>query len=91
MSVKEKTSSIFVREKNCECRKEIITFLEERGYFRAEHECRSKQEIIDGILPIVLDRQKREFSMMGNVTCAAAAVSSGCMITKEELYSLMNE
>ena len=77
---------IFVREKEPDGRREILEFLENMGYGLDEEEPRTRQEIIGAVLPIMVDSKNKEYRMMGNVTCAAAAVSSGRMITKEELF-----
>lgn len=77
---------IFVREKDPDGRREILEFLENMGYRLDEEEPRTRQEIIESVLPITVDRKNKEYRMMGNVTCAAAAVSSGRMITKEEFF-----
>ena len=77
---------MFVREKDPDGRREILEFLENMGYRLDEEEPRTRQEIIESVLPITVDRKNKEYRMMGNVTCAAAAVSSGRMITKEEFF-----
>ena len=77
---------IYVREKDPDGRREILEFLENMGYRLDEEEPRTRQEIIESVLPITVDRKNKEYRMMGNVTCAAAAVSSGRMITKEEFF-----
>ena len=77
---------IFVREKDPDGRRKILEFLENKGYRMDVEEPRTRQEIIGSVLPITVDRKNKEYRMMGNVTCAAAAVSSGRMITKEEFF-----
>lgn len=77
---------IFVREKYSDARSKILEFLDNMDYSQDGEETRTRLEIIDSILPIVVDRKNKEYRMMGNITCAAGAVSSGRMITKEELF-----
>ena len=77
---------MFVREKDPDGRREILEFLENMGYKLDEEEPRTRQEIIGAVLPITVDSKNKEYRMMGNVTCAAAAVSSGRMITKEKFF-----
>ena len=78
----------FVREKGKEERQKLIGFLENNGYELDQYEPRSKNEICDDFLPIVINPLEKKYRMMGNVTCAAAAVSSGKMITAQEFYDL---
>ena len=70
--------------------KDYAAFLEDMGYSLEEKERRSKKEIIDSFLPICVDKTGKNFWMMGNVTCAAAAVSSKKLIKKELFYEWMN-
>ncbi len=77
---------MFVRENDTNKRREILECLENMGYRLDESEPRTRQEIIDSVLPITVDEKKKEYRMMGNVTCAAAAASSGCLITREEFF-----
>lgn len=77
---------IFVREKDPDGRCEILEFLEGMGYKTDEEETRTRQEIVESVLPITVDKRNKEYRMMGSVTCAAAAVSSGRMMTKEEFF-----
>ncbi len=77
---------IFVREKDSDARSKILEFLDNMDYSQDGEETRTRLEIIDSILPIVVDRKRKKYRMMGNITCAAGAVSSGRMITKEELF-----
>ncbi len=79
-----------IDERNKEERRGIIKFLEDMGYSLEAKEQRSKKEIIDSFLPIYVDKTGKNFWMMGNVTCAAAAVSSKKLIKKELFYEWMN-
>ena len=80
---------MFVKESDVKIRQEVIEVLESKGYSLSNKDPRNRGEIIGGTLPIVVDEGKREYSMMGNVTCAAAASSSGCLLTSEEFYRQM--
>ena len=79
-----------IDERNKEERRGIIKFLEDMGYSLEAKEQRSKKEIIDSFLPIYVDKTGKNFWMMGNITCAAAAVSSKKLIKKELFYEWMN-
>jgi len=75
-----------IKEKDSARRKELIEFLKGKGYRLAEDENRGEQEITDSFLPIIVKAYDKTYSMMGNVTCAAAAAASGCFISVEEFY-----
>lgn len=75
---------MYVRAKGREERQELITFLEDKGYQLDPAECRTKEQVLDDILPIDINPDEQKYRMIGNVTCAAAAVSSGKMMTTEE-------
>ncbi len=82
---------MFVGAKGREERQELITFLVDNGFQLDPDECRSTEEILDGFLPIDVNPTDRKYRMVGNVTCAAAAVSSGKLMTAGEfLRSLRN-
>lgn len=80
------TKRCLIDERNKEDRRGIIKFLEDMGYHPEEKERRSRKEIIESFLPIYVDKAGKNYWMMGNVTCAAAAVSSKKMIKKESFY-----
>ena len=49
-----------------------------------------RKEILDSNLPIIVDVDKKEYDRMGNVTCAAAATTGGCLIKPDEFYRQYN-
>ena len=67
-----------------ERRKDFIEKFEEKGF--KIHHYFSKEEIIKSILPITVDFKKKEIGHVGNVTCAAAAVSCGAVKKEEEFW-----
>ena len=77
---------MIVGEKDNGLRCEIIEFLETNGYSLSDGECRTRRKIIDDYLPINVDTDNKVYSMMGNVTCAAAASMNGILLTREEFY-----
>ncbi len=87
---KDKTTYI-VKEKESMFREEIVEFLEEQGYMLDETESRSRQEIIDYFLPIMINIKKKVYAMMGNVTCAAAASSTGEVHTRKEFFAAFGQ
>lgn len=76
--------NIFVDERERKKRLEFIEFLEGNGYNLDKDEFRSKETIVEGVLPIDVDPKNKEYRMMGNVTCAAAAASQKLLISKDE-------
>ena len=83
---KRTTNNVFVDERNKEERKNFIRILEENGYSLDKDETRSIDTIIDWVLPIEIALKNKEYRMMGNITCAAAAVTQRLLISKEEFY-----
>ncbi|MCR5337631.1 MAG: hypothetical protein K6E75_03650 [Lachnospiraceae bacterium] len=69
----------------------VIAFLEENGYRKKEDESRGRQEIIDSFLPLYADKSEKAYWMMGNVTNAAAARSSGQLAGKDVFYKWLKE
>lgn len=76
-----------VKEKESIFREDIIEFLEARGYILDKNEPRSRQEIIDYFLPIIIYPAEKTFAMIGNVTCAAAVSSTGRLSTRQEFFA----
>lgn len=79
----------FVDIRNKEERQKFIEKLETNGY-EIDTTIFSRNDILCGIFPIVVNINNKKISMLGNVTTAAAAVSSGVLITKEEFEKLMD-
>lgn len=75
---------VFVRADDHATRQRIIDDLESRG-FTVDN--RDRQEILESRFPLTVNMAKKTYSAMGNVTCAAAAVSSGHLMTVEEFYA----
>ena len=81
---KPRSYNVYVDERDKKNRIEFIEFLEENGYNLDKDEKRSKETIIEAILPIDVDPTNKEYRMMGNVTCAACAAQQKLLISKEE-------
>lgn len=79
----------FVDIGNKEERQKFIEKLETNGY-EIDTTIFSKDDIICGIFPIVVNLNNKKISMLGNVTTAAAAVSSGVLITQAEFEKNIN-
>ena len=77
---------MFIKEKDADNRKEILEFLETKGFRLDEDEFRDKQEIIDSVLPVSVNTEEMTYKMMGSITSAAAASSKGVLMTREEFY-----
>ena len=81
-----KSYGIYVDERDKMRRLELIVFLELNGFTLDKWEKRSPEAIIEGILPIDIDLANKEYRMMGNVTCAAAAASQKVLICRDEFF-----
>ena len=77
---------VYVKTKGKEERQKLISFLKEQGYRVDKDESRTPDEIEESNLPLEIDLTDKIYRMMGNATCAAAAVSSGKVITAEEFF-----
>ena len=73
----------YVDIRNKEERKDFIKNLETKGYIIDEKYFK-REDIIDGIFPIVVNITDKKIRMLGNVTTSAAAASSGVLINKEQ-------
>ena len=83
---------MFVREKDSDARRELLDYLEDQEYVKDETDPRTKEEMVESVLPLVIDKAGKKYSMMGNITCAAAAVSSGVpMLSKAEFFAEFDE
>ena len=71
-----------------ERREKFISIFEEKG-FKIDKRF-SKDEIIKSVLPITLDFETKVIGRMGNVTCAAAALSQGLIKNEEEFLEQWN-
>ncbi len=76
---------LYVFEKESEARQKIIEYLEGLGFKLARDEFKTRQEIVDGSLPIIVDKEAREYHMHINVTTAACAAQCSQIITAEDL------
>ena len=72
--------SVYVRAGDRAARLSIVEMLEGDGFVPAHP---PREEILDSKLPLIVDRAERTYSMAGNVTCAAAAVTCGRVLTPE--------
>ncbi len=72
-----------------ERRKCFIEMFEKRGFIIDKRF--SKEEIIESVLPITLDFKTKEIGRIGNVTCAAAALSQGAIKKEDEFWKLLEE
>ena len=82
-----KEESYCVRTYNYEDRVKLIEFLESNGFSYDEDRVIDRQDVLDSTLPLIINLKKKRFFRVGNVTCAAAMASSGCIISDKEFYS----
>ena len=81
----------YVDIRNKEERKDFIENLETKGY-KIDKIFFDRNNIINGIFPLIIDLTNKKINMMGNVTTSAAAISSGVLISNEiEIYNIVKE
>ena len=74
----------FIDARDKEERARIIEMLENDGFILREEAVRTKQEIIEAVLPLMVNMKDKNYDMMGNTTCAAAAYSSGALMGADD-------
>ena len=77
---------MYVDIKDKEKRKTFLYFLEGKG-FESFHFTR--EHIVDGKLPFDVNLNAKKFTMVGNVTCAAA-IKNEDLITIDEAINIIN-
>ncbi len=65
-------------------RRELIEFLESKGYRVVIDRVTNRALLIESKFPILINSAEKSITMYHTVTCAVAAVSSGCLISVEE-------
>ncbi len=79
---------VFVEVKGADERAKFIDMLEKEGFVISEDAVRTKQEIIEAVFPLIVNIREKNYDMMGNATCAAAAVSCGALVGADDIYRL---
>ena len=75
--------------RNKEERQKFIEKLENKGYI-VDETIFSRNYIISGIFPIIVNLKNKKISMMGNVTTSACAVQSKVLISQEEFWKSLS-
>ena len=65
-------------------RQSFIEYLEKHGFKCDEDEVTTRQSTIDSRFPITVDTYHKKYGHLHNVTCSAAAATSGKIITSAE-------
>lgn len=81
----------YVRTFDKEDRIKLIEFLESRGFWCIEDNIRCRTDIVESVLPLVINLNEKNISCMGNTTCAAAAASQKIIINSALFYELYTE
>ena len=71
-----------------EDRVKLIEYLESEGFSCVEDHTYSRKDTIASRLPLVIDLDQKKIYRMGNVTTAAAAASTGIIMTDRDFYLL---
>ena len=74
----------YVDERNKQERQVFIEHLEKHGFKCDEDEVTTRQSTIDSKFPITVDASNKLYGHLHNVTCSAAAVTTGKIITAAE-------
>lgn len=71
----------YVKVKDEQERQTFIEYLEKYGFKCDEDEITTKQSTIDSIFPITVDAGNKLYGHLHNVTCSAAAATSGRIVS----------
>jgi len=74
----------YIRTNDHATRQRIVADLEARGFTAGET---GKRQILESRFPLKVNMYEKTYDTIGNVTCAAAAASSGCLLTVNEFYA----
>lgn len=74
----------YVDVRNKQERQTFIEYLEKHGFKCDADEVTTRQSTIDSKFPITVDAGNKLYGHLHNVTCSAAAVTSGKIITAAE-------
>ena len=72
-------------------RRELIEFLEDKGYSVVIDKITNRELLIESKFPILINSGDKTITMYHTVTCAAAAASSGSLISVEKFYNTFKE
>lgn len=82
---------LYVRIFNEEERIKLIEFLESNGFWCIENNAHSRTNTVGSVFPLIIVMSEKTISCMGNVTCAAAAISQKIMMNTALFYELYKE
>ena len=74
----------YVNQKGKHERRAFIEYLETHGFECDEDEITTRQSTIDSVFPITVDAGNKLYGHLHNVTCSAAAVTSGRVLSTAE-------
>lgn len=72
-------------------RLQLIEFLEAKGYNVVIDYITNKDILIESKFPIIVDSENRTIDMYHTITSAAAAASSGMLLSIEDFYKEFKE
>ena len=82
---------LYVRIFNKEERIELIDFLESKGFWCIENDVHCRTNTVESVYPLIIVMSEKTISCMGNITCAAAAISQNIMMNTALFYELYKE
>ena len=71
-----------------EDRVKLIEFLESEGFSCVEDHARSRQDIVESRLPLIIGLNQKTISCMGTITSAAIVAGDGIIMTDKDFYLL---
>ena len=77
--------ALYVRTRDRSARQRMIENLERDGF---QPERISRQEVLESNLPLAVDIAGKQYGVMGNITCAAAAATQGRLMGVGEFYRI---
>ena len=91
--IKERVESgkqIYVASKY-EDRAAFINVLQDKGFEPIMQDAASIEFLVTSHLPFAIDVSNRKFWVMGNVTCAAAAIEAGVVVKEGKFIAFIDE
>ena len=76
----------YVKTRSRKIRLSFIEFLEKNGFKCEEDKVTTRAGVLESRLPVVVDVENKSYSVMGNTTCAAAAVSARKIMTVDDFH-----
>ena len=84
-----KKKSYCVRTYSHEDRVRLVEFLEAKGFSYDKDRALDRQDVLDSVLPLMINLKEKSYFRVGNITCAAILASNECIISDKQFYKLV--